>query len=78
MFAQLWLKRQATYQDVVGLDVPVDEAHLVDAVDGTNQFRDVEPGEKASYSSNKIHFMKHKKRERTCHGEISKGWMFQN
>ena len=44
-------KRQATYQDVVGLDVPVDEAHLVDAVDGTNQFRDVEPGRWASYSS---------------------------
>ena len=40
---KLQLKRQATYQDVVGLDVPVDEAHLVDAVNGTNQFRDVEP-----------------------------------
>merc|ERR1719385_219094 len=30
------------YQDVVGLDVSVDESHLVDAVDGTNQLRDVE------------------------------------
>ena len=30
-------------QDVVGLDVAVDEAHLVDAVNGAHQLRDVEP-----------------------------------
>ena len=68
------LKRQATYQDVVGLDVPVDEAHLVDAVDGTNQFRDVEPGGEASYSSNKIHFIKRKreKEDVTVRSDVSK------
>ena len=30
-------------ENVVGLDVPVDEAHLVHAVDGTRQLGDVEP-----------------------------------
>ena len=34
-----------TYQDVVGLDVPVDEAHLVDTVHGAHQLADVEPEE---------------------------------
>jgi len=39
-----------TYQDVIRLDVPVDESHLVDTVHGTHQLRDVEP-EKARVSS---------------------------
>ena len=33
----------AVYQDVVRLDVPVDEAHLVNAVHGAHQLADVEP-----------------------------------
>ena len=32
-------------QDVVGLDVAVDEAHLVDGLDGTDELCDVEEGE---------------------------------
>ena len=34
----------ATYQNVVWLDVPVDEAHLVHAVHSADQLGDVEPG----------------------------------
>ena len=31
------------YEYVVGLNVPVNEAHLVDAVHSTHQLRDIEP-----------------------------------
>ena len=43
---QLSNKKQevATYQNVVWLDVPVDEAHLVHAVHSADQLGDVEPG----------------------------------
>ena len=34
----------ATYQNVVWLDVPVDEAHLVHAVHSADQLGYVEPG----------------------------------
>ena len=34
----------ATYQNVVWLDVPVNEAHLVHAVHSADQLGDVEPG----------------------------------
>ena len=36
-------KEVATYQNVVWLDVPVDEAHLVNAVHSADQLGDVEP-----------------------------------
>ena len=39
---QLWLKKGKL--PIVGLDVPVDEAHLAHAVNSTNQLLDVEPG----------------------------------
>ena len=37
-------------ENVVGLDVAVDEAHLVDAVDGARQLGDVEPEEEVGLS----------------------------
>ena len=45
----------ATYQNVVWLDVPVDEAHLVHAVHSADQLGDVEPGRKiVFYGETKI------------------------
>ena len=37
-------EERATYQNVVWLDVPVDESHLVHAVHSADQLGDVEPG----------------------------------
>ena len=55
-------KGKNTYQDVVWLNVPVDESHLVDAVYGTNQLGDVEPGGWELCSINYKEIMKNKKK----------------